>query len=161
MEFGLFMGGYVPESLMAAERYFDAEDHFVRAIAGASRDPMARAARLHAQMGAGLFLSAAANLRAQLVSHPELASTQYAAGLLPTAARCKTIAEQLADQQKKYDSALGRESALLLAYLGYQRGEAKLVADGLNDFEKRIGLGDEGAVDRTLLALARAAWVVK
>ena len=149
------------ETLMSQGRFFDAEDRFVRAIAGAARDPMARAARLHAQLGAGLYLSAAANLRALLAAHPELASTRYADGLLPNAERCKAIADQLAEQQKKYDSSLGRESALLLAYLGYQRTDPKLVTDGLADFQKRIAPGDDGAVDRTLLALVRAAWTTK
>ena len=91
----------------------------------------------------------------------DIATTHYADGLLPNAERCKAIAEQLAEQQKKYDSSLGRESALLLAYLGYQRPDPKLVTDGLADFQKRIAPGDDGAVDRTLLALVRAAWTTK
>ena len=149
------------EQLLAQSRFFDAEDHFVRAIAGAPRDPMARAARLHAQLGAGLYLSAAANLRALLAMHPEVASTRYADALLPTPDRCKVIVEQLVEQERKYDSALGRESALLAAYIGYQRSDAKRVTEGLAAFEKRMPPGDEGRADRMVLELVRAAWTIK
>jgi hypothetical protein len=149
------------ERLLSEGRFFDAEDLFVRAIACSPRDPMARAARLHAQLGAGLYLSAATNLRALLAGHPEMIATRYTDNLLPSAERSKVITEQLVEQEKRYDSALGRESALLLAYLGYQRGDAALVTDGLDKFSKRIAADDSGNPDRALLALLNAAWVKK
>lgn len=149
------------EKLLAAGRFFDAEDHFIRAIACSPRDPMARAARLHAQIGAGLYLSAATNLRALITGHPEMVATRYTDNLLPTPERAKVIIEQLVEQEKKSESALGRDSALLVAYMGYQRGDAQLVTDGLENFSKRIAPDTSGDPDRVLLKLLTATWVGK
>jgi tetratricopeptide (TPR) repeat protein len=147
------------EKLLTEGRYMDAEERFTRAIAGAPNDPMARAARVHAQMGAGLYLSAATNLRALLAVSPEIAATRYADPLLPQGDRANLIAEQLKDQAKKLDSSLGRESCLLLAYLSYQRDDLKQTADGLNEFAQRIAPGDTGAADRALVQVLRASWL--
>ena len=149
------------EKLLAAGRFFDAEDHFIRAIACSPHDPMARAARLHAQIGAGLYLSAATNLRALLTGHPEMLATRYTDNLLPTQERAKVIVEQLVEQEKKSESALGRDSALLIAYMGYQRGDTKLVTDGLQSFSKRIAPDTSGDPDRVLLTLLTATWGTK
>lgn len=149
------------ERLLAQGRFFDAEDHFIRAIACSPRDPMARAARIHAQIGAGLYLSAATNLRALLAGHPEMIVTRYADNLLPSPERSAVIIEQLLEQEKKSESALGRESALLVAYMGYQRGDAKLVTDGLGDFSKRIATDASGEQDRALLKVLTATWITK
>ncbi len=149
------------EKLLAAGRFFDAEDHFIRAIACSPRDPMARAARLHAQIGAGLYLSAATNLRALLTGHPEMVATRYAENLLPTPERGKVIVEQLVEQERKSESALGRDSALLIAYMGYQRGDTTLVTGGLENFSKRIAPDTSGDPDRVLLKLLLATWTAK
>ncbi len=149
------------ERLLSQGRFFDAEDHFIRAIACAPRDPMARAARIHAQIGAGLYLSAATNLRALLAGHPEMIVTRYADNLLPSPDRSTVIVEQLVEQEKKSESALGRESALLVAYMGYQRGDAKLTAEGLDDFSKRIANDASGDTDRALHKVLSATWIAK
>jgi hypothetical protein len=149
------------EQLLAQSRFFDAEERFVRAIAGAPNDPMARAGRIHAELGAGLYLSAAANLRALLSVSPETAATRYAESLLPGGERIALMVDQLSEQGRKSDSALGRESALLVAYLGYQRGDDKLVADGLDEFSRRITPGPAGDPDRALLSVLRASWSLK
>jgi len=146
------------ESLLKAGRFFDAEDRFVRSVAASPGDPLARAGRVHAEIGAGLYLSAAANLRALFADHPELVSTRYADSLLPTPDRAKVIIDQLQAEEKKAESSLGRESALLLAYMGYQRSDQKLIDAGLKDLEQRALPGEDGDKDRALLALVRAAW---
>src|SRR5690606_27016447 len=51
------------EALLSEARFFDAEDAFTRALALSPMDPLASIGRVHAEIGAGLFLSAAANLK--------------------------------------------------------------------------------------------------
>ncbi len=149
------------EGLMAKSRFFDAEDRFTRAIAAQPRDPMARIGRVHAEIGGGLYLSAVANLRAVFTDSPELVGTRYSPTLLPTESRMQTIVEQLSIEEKKAESLLGRESALLMAYVGYQRGDQKLIKQGLDDFDNRVPQGEAGLEDRALLGVVRAAWTSK
>jgi hypothetical protein len=146
------------EELLSKGQFFGAEERFVRAIAAAAGDPMARAGRVHAEIGAGLYLSAATNLRLLISDHPELTAVRYADRLMPNADRAKVIAEQLEAEEKKAESQLGRESALLIAYVGYQRGDAAMVKRGLDHLANRTPEGEEGAADRALLAVVRAAW---
>ena len=87
--------------------------------------------------------------------------TRYADNLLPSPERSTVIIEQLLEQEKKSESALGRESALLVAYMGYQRGDAKLVAEGLDDFSKRIATDASGESDRALFKVLSATWTAK
>ena len=144
------------QTWLAKGRYFDAEDRFTRAIAALPGDPMARAGRINAQLGAGLFLSAAANLRTLLADHPELVGTRYADNLMPSADRVGKITAQLRQELNAPGSALQRDAAFLMAYLGYQRDDEALVADGLAEFAKRID--PENSKDQALLALVVAAW---
>jgi hypothetical protein len=146
------------EDLMAKGRYFDAEERFTRAIASQPRDAMARIGRVHAEIGAGLYLSAAANLRSVFAEFPEMVGTKYAANLLPGEPRATAIMEHLGKEEKKAESLLGRESALLLAYMGYQRGDDKALKQGLDDLDTRIVQGEAGMEDRTLLSVIKAAW---
>lgn len=144
------------QTWLSKGRYFDAEDRFTRAIAAAPGDPMARAGRVNAQLGAGLFLSAAANLRTLLTDHPELVATRYAENLMPSADRSGKVAVQLRQELNAPSSALQRDAAFLMAYLGYQREDNALIADGLAEFANRID--PENAKDEALLALIVAAW---
>lgn len=149
------------EDFLGKGRFFDAEERFVRAMAAMPGDPMALVGRMHSQIGAGLYLSAAANLRMLIAQHPEMAATRYETNLLPGRDRAKVVVEQLLEQEKKAESALGRESALLVAYMGYQQGLSALVEQGLSDFSKRALEGDAGKADRALLELLKAVWVTK
>jgi hypothetical protein len=146
------------EDLLSKGQFFAAEERFVRAIAAAQGDVMARTGRIHAEIGAGLYLSASTNLRLLIADHPEVVSVRYADRLMPNADRAKVVAEQLQAEETKAESLLGRESALLLAYVGYQRGDTVMTAKGLDDLAKRIPEDETGDADRTLLALVRAAW---
>lgn len=147
------------ERLLGEGRYFDAETAFTRALATMSGDPMASAGRIHAQLGAGMFLSAAANLRRLVAEHPEMTGVQYAPGLLPSESRSLEVVGLLRQEQDRGSSALGRDAALLQAYLAYQRNEGRLMAQSLDDFESRIDPGPAGEADRTLAALVRAVWI--
>lgn len=146
------------EEMISKGQFFGAEERFVRAIAAAPRDAMARAGRIHAQIGAGLYLSAATNLRAFIADYPEMVSVRYVDRLMPSPERTRVVAEQLEAEEKKAESLLGRESALLLAYVGYQRGDNAMVKRGLDDLARRTPSGEAGEADRALLELVRAAW---
>ena len=107
-------------------------------------------------LGAGLFLSAAANLRALFASHPELIGAQYGDNLVPSGARTTRIVELLRSEMKKEISGLSKDSALLIAYLGHIRRDDGLTAEGLGEMARRFDTSDpaEGA----LLETVRAAW---
>lgn len=125
------------QEAMEAGRYFDAEEFFARAMNEPSADVTALVARTHAQIGAGLIASAASNLVKTLTEYPETAAPRYAAQLLPREARLLTLCEQLREYARE-DGDLARASGLLLAYIGYQRGDQQAVTDGL-DAMARVG----------------------
>lgn len=115
---------------LAAGQYFDAEERFTAALSTRPGDPMAMVGRVHAQAGAGMFLSAAINLRGLLTEHPELASTRYDEKLLPTAERKGKIIERL-DELAGEGAGRGRDPGLVLAYMGFQLGDAAAMNRGL------------------------------
>ena len=145
------------EAAFAEGRYFDAEEKFGRAMAAVPGDPMARIGRAHSQLGAGLFLSAAANLRKIFADHPELIAPKYAANLSIPADRADLLASQLREEITRSSSALGRDSAFLLAYLGHLRDDDKLVQEGLTQMGRRFDPTSDA--DATLYQLCKAAWV--
>ncbi len=128
------------ERLIAAERYFDAEERFTRALAIRPGDVTSQIGRIHAQIGAGMVLSGAVNLQAIITDFPQLASTRYSEKLLPSPVRTKELIEglrlragiALVNGETLHDDQRVRlSSALLLAYLGYQTLDADAVSDGL------------------------------
>ncbi len=143
------------EGFLAAERYFDAEDSFTRALALIPADPMASVGRIHAQLGAGMYLSAAFNLRTFLTANPELAAVRYADRLLPEGARMDRLRRQLIDISDG-ENELARDAALLLAYIGHQGDEPSMVRTGLARFASKLRSSDDA--DASMLALVRAAW---
>ncbi len=110
------------QSLLADGTWFAAEESFSTALRLNPGDPMAAAGRVHAQLGAALFKSAATNLEQLLVVNPELISVKYEKALLPSSDRLDTIRELLREAAKR-DSDFGRKSAMLLGYLGWQVGD--------------------------------------
>jgi len=144
------------ERALREERYFDAEDAFSRALGASSRDALAQAGRAHAQIGAGLYMSAAANLRDLFATRPEMIGVKFDAGLMPASERLKTIREQLAKAAARRDSTLSGDAGLLLAYLAYQAGDLEGVDAGLRAFGAKIE--PDNAADLALLELAAKVW---
>jgi hypothetical protein len=142
------------QQLLAAGRYFDAEARFTSALGARPGDPMAAAGRIHAELGAGMFLSAALNLRALLIQNPEMVGVKYAADLLPASNRIPPIKnrlrEMLAEHQRQ-DPELG----LLLAYLGYQTDDQPSLQEGLKVMGEAKG---EQQDLRRLSELLRQVW---
>lgn len=153
------------ERLIAAERYFDAEERFTRALAIRPGDLTAQIGRIHAQIGAGMVLSASVNLQAILTDFPQLAGTRYSEKLLPSPSRTNEMVEGLRiragltkvnDEMLHDDPRVRLSSGLLLAYLGYQSLDEQAVADGLAVVNE---VGSDP--DRRLAQLLEQIWDVR
>lgn len=107
------------ERLLSEGMWFIAEERFVAALSGKPGDAMAAIGRVHAQIGAGLYLSASTNLADLLRAYPELSTVRYEEKLLPGAERLERIRVQLRARSVD-DNANARNAGFLLAYLGYQ-----------------------------------------
>lgn len=145
------------ERLMGEEKYFDAEERFTRAITVRPGDANALAGRINAQLGSGLFVSAAVNLRTLAVTKPDAIGMLFADNLLPSKKRQQQLLAQLRTNlalDNKPELRVPKESALLLAYLGYQRSEPATVREGLAAFRK-IASPEE----MTLLTFLEGVWV--
>ena len=110
--------------------YFLAERRFERALRFTPGHPLAMAGAAHAQLGAGLYLSAASSLRDLLSSQPEMIDVTYAPDLLPK--RDRLDAAVAAIQDKITEGRDRASYALLLAYVGHQLGDRSMVEKGLN-----------------------------
>ncbi len=144
------------EAALREERYFDAEDAFSRALSASPRDALAQAGRVHAQVGAGLYMSGAANLRELYATHPEMIGVKFDASVMPAADRMKLIREQLTKAAARTDTALSGDAGLLLGYLAYQAGDLEGVHKGLAAFGAKIEPGN--TADLALLELAAKVW---
>lgn len=122
------------ERLLGESQYFDAEERFVRALAMRPGDVVSMLGRLHAQIGGGLYMSAAVNLRGLFVEHPEIVGVRYRGSTLPNAERLATVKGELAEMLTLSESKRGLptpEAALLLAYVGFQTGDEPAMVRGL------------------------------
>lgn len=144
------------QDALRSEKFFEAEDRFTRAIAAMPGDPMAMVGRVHAQLGAGLYLSAASNLRGLFAQHPEMIGATYAPTLTPTGDRADRIAIQLREELGNQQTALSKDAALLLAYLGHIRGNRDLMLEGLSAMATRYD--QNSPAESALLEACRGAW---
>ncbi len=128
------------ERLLAEGRYFDAEERFTYAMSLRGGNVSAQLGRLHSQIGAGLVLSGSMNLQSLLSEHLEIVSNRYTGDLLPSQERIRDLIEVLRersglDERPAYVMEESVEvrvaSGLLLAYLGYQIGDAEQMRAGL------------------------------
>ena len=145
------------EQALAEGRYFDAEESFSTCLSIRPGDVSSAIGRIHAQIGAGMFLSAALNLRITLGEHPEAIRTWYGENLLPAAARSDAIIAELRSNVASGDR-LGFESAALLAYLSYQRGDKAGTIEGLDAVE-RLATEYGRPLDRRFVELVRRVWL--
>jgi hypothetical protein len=141
---------------LADGRFFDAEERFTRAMSAMPGDPMAAVGRVHGQLGAGLYLSAASNLRQVMREHPELSAARFNVTLVPGDERSKKIAEQLRIELDRASTRLGRDAGLLLAYLGRIRGDNAMRDEGLAAWNQRIDADD--VTEQKLYTLLSKVW---
>jgi hypothetical protein len=118
------------ERLLGEGMWFIAEERFVAALSSRPGDAMAAIGRVHAQIGAGLYLSAAVNLSDLLRAYPELAPVRYDRALIPGDERLASIRRQLR-QRSQDDDAAARNAGFLLAYLGFQTNRPDDVREGI------------------------------
>lgn len=137
-------------------RFFDAEDQFTRAIAAMPNDPLAKAGRIHAQLGAGLYLSASSNLRRLVRDHPEFVGLRFDPKLAPDAARTQVIAKELREQIDQGSTGMGLETSLLLTYLGRITGDQAMTDEGLKDMSTRLPAGDDA--EAAFYQLIKGVW---
>jgi len=110
--------------------YFLAERRFERALRFTPGHPLATAGAAHAQLGAGLHLSAAFSLRELLSSQPEMIDVTYAPDLLPKRDRLDAAVAAIQDRiTEGHDRA---SYAFLLAYIGHQLGDQAMIQKGLD-----------------------------
>lgn len=146
------------QEYLSEGRWFDAEERFASALALREGDPMAAAGRVHAQVAAGMYLSAALNLRNTFRAYPELIAAKYAPELLPRGQRLDTVRAQLR-ARSKLDTLIARDAGLLLMYLGRQTGNAQDLTDGAAIID-RVNEAMHLEVD-PLDAALRAVWTAK
>jgi len=144
------------QQLLASGRYFDAEERFTHALSIRPGDVPAQLGRLHAQIGAGMVLSASVNLQSLFTQHPEVIASRYTGKLMPDQARVGSLIDRLKERSgithpehstRLIESDRTRVSAaLLLSYLGYQHKDEQAIEQGLevvkalgSDTDRRFG----------------------
>ncbi|MBM4108906.1 MAG: hypothetical protein FJ255_08890 [Phycisphaerae bacterium] len=152
------------ERYLKEGRYFDAEERFARALVIRSGDQASLVGRLHAQLGAGMVMSASLNLRELFAEHPESVPVKYGADLMPSARRQEELVTILRGGIS--GGGMERQSGLLLAYLGHQRGEPALIEEGLVAFARLApspvpteAEAQEARATVELTALLRQMWL--
>jgi hypothetical protein len=132
------MQGRFNELLESAEKslsegdYFLAERRFERALRLVPGHPMATVGMAHAQLGAGLYLSASLTLRTLMEAQPEMIDVTYAPHLLPTTERLNAAVEAVRTRMAEAQPRDQANYGFLLAYIGHQSQDDALLREGLN-----------------------------
>lgn len=143
------------QELLAAGRYFDAEERFASALGIRRGDVTAQIGRMHAQIGAGLYLSASLNMQSLALSRPEVFAAKYGSGLMPERSRLDEVIRVMSemidnstDMSRRSSPQVRQAAGLLLGYLGYQLDRPELVEEGMADYRERVrrGLGPDEAL---------------
>ncbi len=153
------------QRLIAQGRYFDAEERFTHALSIRPGDIPSQLGRLHAQIGAGMVLSAAVNLQSLFSMHPEVIASRYTGKLLPGPKRIESLMIRLKERsgiegpvhsKRALESDQIRvSSALLLAYIGYQVDDQEALVSGLA-MVNEIGTD----LERRFASLLTQVWII-
>lgn len=157
---GDFFGEYLlaGQEAMAAGRYFDAEERFVRALGIRPDDVTAQVGRAHAQLGAGLFVSAAMNLRQLYEKHPELLGMRFTGVAIPPNPRLLSLVTDLrASLQRQADLKLSppEDASLLLTYVGRLLDDPAIMREGLAS----LRAANDGAHKDAIPDLLETLWL--
>ncbi len=145
------------ERWLAEGRWFNAEERFVAAMSIERGSVEADVGRTIAQLGAGLYASAALNLRLLFTTYPEVAGLKYSDRLLPDAERTREIVTTLRSRAEE-PSSRGADAALLLAFIGYQTDRPEDVAFGLDRIDEITDEGEGDGGRDALADLLRRVW---
>ncbi len=147
------------QDLLSRNKFFDAEEQFARALDQKPGDVTAMAARMHAQLGAGLYLSAAINIRQLFIQAPEVIAMRYSGPTIPPAQRLASVAADLRNNITRAKDAGVSPSvgdSLLLAYVGWQTADLATVDDALTQAQKSA---EASGKPEPLVVLLRKAWL--
>ncbi|NNM85228.1 MAG: tetratricopeptide repeat protein [Phycisphaerales bacterium] len=109
------------QQLTRQGKFMEALGAYQQAMITRSNNPLAMVGLAHAELGAGLYDSAAFNLQQVIAHHPELAAVRYnLARLMPVS----TLREDRKDLLRMFNQN-SNTGAFLLAYMDYQLGHAK------------------------------------
>lgn len=128
------------EQKLALGEYFLAEKRFEQALRFIPGHPLATAGLGHANIGAGLYLSAAHVLQSLLSLQPEMIDVEYDPQLLPP--RLELVRAAVAIQSRLDEERDGGTYAFLLAYIGHQLNDEEMVVRGIEVLEQRSGESD-------------------
>lgn len=118
------------EEALQAGRFFKAERRFDDALRINPGNPLLELARANAQIGAGLYLSAALTLKRAFTSHPEVIDSRFKPQMLPTTTRLEFSEVAIRERIERGHDVQGY--GLTMAYIGVQLGDDALVREGLS-----------------------------
>ncbi len=122
------------EQAMRDKDYFRAEDRFDRALQLNPGNPVLEGGRANAQIGAGLYRSAAVTLSGLFRKHEAMIDVGYDASLLPSRTRLR-LAVQSIEKVIERDPAGSSEMGLVVAYIGRQLGDRETITRGLDSLD--------------------------
>ncbi len=128
------------EMAIANGKYFLAEKRFNQALRFIPGHPMATAGLGHANIGAGLTLSASHILQSLFTFQPEMIGVMYEPQLLPP--RIELVRVAVAIRDRLEEERDGGTYAFLLAYIGHQLQDKEMVAQGIAELERRANEND-------------------
>jgi hypothetical protein len=141
----------IGEQKLALGEYFLAERRFNQALRFMPGHPLATAGLGHANIGAGMYLSAAHVLQSLISFQPEMIDVEYESQLLP--ARIDLIRAAVAVQSRLEEERDGGTYAFLLAYIGHQLHDRDMIERGLHTLESRTGNSDP------IVRLLKSIWL--
>ena len=114
---------------MKKGNYFNAQRRFNQALQFIHGHPLATAGLGHADIGAGLYLSAGYVLHSLLTFQPEMIDVEYDSNLLPP--RIELVRAAVTIQNRLDSERDAGTYGFLLAYLGHQLHDQEMVERGL------------------------------
>ncbi len=130
----------IGEQKLALGEYFLAEKRFNQALRFVPGHPLATAGLGHANIGSGMYLSAAHVLQSLISLQPEMIDVEYESQLLPP--RLELVRAAVAIQNRLEEERDGGTYAFLLAYIGHQLHDRDMIERGLGALELRTGGSD-------------------
>ena len=119
------------QQAMEQGEYFKAEGRLDLALKLSPRNPILEAARANAQIGAGLYRSAALTLTGLYRRHKEMMDVSWDESVRPSTARLLYAASDIESMIAK-DPERASGLGIVVAYIGRQLGDRKLVGTGLD-----------------------------
>ena len=139
------------EEQLATGAYFLSGQRFNHALRLIPGHPLATAGLGHANIGAGLYLSAGHVLQSLLSFQPEMIDVMYDPQLLPT--RIDLVRSAVTIGLRLDEKRDGATYAFLLAYIGHQLNDLDMVQRGLNVLEASTDKHDP------LVPLLKSIWL--